>query len=44
MHRGTVVADGPAEEVLTAPLLREVFDVDAEIGRDSLGHLAVGYR
>jgi iron complex transport system ATP-binding protein len=44
MHRGAVVADGPAEEVLTAPLLREVFDVDAEIGRDSLGHLAVGYR
>jgi iron complex transport system ATP-binding protein len=44
MHRGTVVADGPAEEVLTAPLLREVFEVDAEIGRDSLGHLAVGYR
>ncbi|HEX8870886.1 MAG TPA: ABC transporter ATP-binding protein [Lentzea sp.] len=44
MHRGTVAADGPAEEVLTAPLLREVFDVDAEIGRDSLGHLAVGYR
>ncbi|MET9631209.1 ABC transporter ATP-binding protein [Lentzea sp. NPDC006480] len=44
MHRGTVVADGSADEVLTAPLLREVFDVDAEIGRDSLGHLAVGYR
>jgi iron complex transport system ATP-binding protein len=44
MHRGTVVADGPAEDVLTASLLRDVFDVDAEIGRDSLGHLAVGYR
>ncbi|MET8764492.1 ABC transporter ATP-binding protein [Lentzea sp. NPDC004782] len=44
MHDGAVVADGPADEVLTAPLLREVFDVDAEIGRDSLGHLAVGYR
>jgi iron complex transport system ATP-binding protein len=44
MHGGTVVADGPAEDVLTAPLLRDVFDVDAEIGRDSLGHLAVGYR
>ncbi|MEV6237766.1 ABC transporter ATP-binding protein [Lentzea sp. NPDC051838] len=44
MHGGTVVADGAAEEVLTAPLLREVFEVDAEIGRDSLGHLAVGYR
>ncbi|MGW6929043.1 ABC transporter ATP-binding protein [Lentzea sp. NPDC054927] len=44
MHGGTVVADGLAEDVLTAPLLREVFDVDAEIGRDSLGHLAVGYR
>ncbi|MFS8099058.1 ABC transporter ATP-binding protein [Lentzea alba] len=44
MHGGTVVANGPAVEVLTAPLLRDVFDVDAEIGRDSLGHLAVGYR
>jgi iron complex transport system ATP-binding protein len=44
MHGGTVVEDGPAEDVLTAPLLRDVFDVDAEIGRDSLGHLAVGYR
>ncbi|MEV6716212.1 ABC transporter ATP-binding protein [Lentzea sp. NPDC051208] len=44
MHRGAVVADGPASDVLTAPLLRDVFEVDAEIGRDSLGHLAVGYR
>ncbi|MFJ5986654.1 ABC transporter ATP-binding protein [Lentzea sp. NPDC092896] len=44
MHGGTVVADGQAADVLTAPLLREVFDVEAEIGRDSLGHLAVGYR
>ncbi|SES21180.1 iron complex transport system ATP-binding protein [Lentzea xinjiangensis] len=44
MHGGTVVADGPAADVLTAPLLRAVFDVEAEIGRDSLGHLAVGYR
>ncbi|MFD4635756.1 ABC transporter ATP-binding protein [Lentzea sp. NPDC058436] len=44
MHRGEVVADGRAVDVLTAPLLREVFDVEAEIGRDSLGHLAVGYR
>ncbi|SES31271.1 ABC transporter ATP-binding protein [Lentzea albida] len=44
MHRGEVVADGRAVDVLTAPLLREVFDVEAEIGRDDLGHLAVGYR
>ncbi|WP_330274910.1 ABC transporter ATP-binding protein [Lentzea sp. NBC_00516] len=44
MHGGTVVADGQAADVLTTPLLREVFDVEAEIGRDSLGHLAVGYR
>ncbi|WP_329790892.1 ABC transporter ATP-binding protein [Lentzea sp. DG1S-22] len=44
MHGGAVVADGPAAEVLTARLLREVFDVEAEIGRDGLGHLAVGYR
>ncbi|MGZ3144718.1 ABC transporter ATP-binding protein [Lentzea chajnantorensis] len=44
LHRGAVVAQGSATEVLTAPLLREVFEVDAEIGRDGLGHLAVGYR
>lgn len=44
MHGGAVVADGAAADVLTAPLLREVFDVEAEIGRDDLGHLAVGYR
>ncbi|ANZ41224.1 histidinol phosphatase [Lentzea guizhouensis] len=44
MHGGSLVAQGSATEVLTAPLLREVFEVDAEIGRDSLGHLAVGYR
>jgi iron complex transport system ATP-binding protein len=44
LHRGTLVAQGSAADVLTAPLLREVFEVDAEIGRDSLGHLAVGYR
>lgn len=44
MHGGTVVADGQAADVLTTSLLREVFDVEAEIGRDSLGHLAVGYR
>ncbi|MFD9700207.1 ABC transporter ATP-binding protein [Lentzea sp. NPDC059081] len=44
LHRGAVVADGAAADVLTTPLLREVFDVEAEIGRDGLGHLAVGYR
>lgn len=44
MHRGAIVADGPAADVLTPSSLREVFDVEAEIGRDVLGHLAVGYR
>ncbi|MFI6094441.1 ABC transporter ATP-binding protein [Lentzea sp. NPDC051213] len=44
MHRGAVAADGSAAEVLTRPLLREVFGVDAEIGRDGLGHLSVSYR
>ncbi|MCP2243816.1 ABC transporter ATP-binding protein [Lentzea aerocolonigenes] len=44
MHRGAVVAEGAGADVLTSSWLRDVFDVEAEIGRDSLGHLAVGYR
>ncbi|MEH1098530.1 ABC transporter ATP-binding protein [Micromonospora sp. CPCC 205561] len=44
LHHGTVAADGPAVDVLTPALLRAVFDVDADIGRDSLGHLSVAYR
>ncbi|MQA09013.1 MAG: ATP-binding cassette domain-containing protein [Pseudonocardiaceae bacterium] len=44
LHRGTLVATGPPEDVLTPDRLRDVFEVDAEIGQDSLGHLTVAYR
>ncbi|MBP2337276.1 iron complex transport system ATP-binding protein [Saccharothrix coeruleofusca] len=44
LQRGRVVADGPAERVLTPALLREVFEVDADVDRDSAGRLAVAYR
>ncbi|WBB62495.1 ABC transporter ATP-binding protein [Streptomyces sp. WMMC500] len=44
MNHGRLVADGPPEAVLTPDRLREVFGVEAEIGRDSLGNLAVAYR
>jgi iron complex transport system ATP-binding protein len=41
---GQLVADGPPEEVLTSDRIREVYEVDAHIGRDDLGHLAITYR
>ncbi len=44
LQHGAVVADGSAEQVLTPVLLREVFEVDAEVGRDDAGRLAVAYR
>ncbi|GGR74884.1 histidinol-phosphatase [Streptomyces aureoverticillatus] len=44
MHGGRLVADGPPKDVLTPRLLAEVFEVDAETGPDSLGHLTVAYR
>ncbi|WP_410662220.1 ABC transporter ATP-binding protein [Amycolatopsis sp. lyj-84] len=44
MSAGTIVADGPAKDVLTASSLREVFEVDAEIGPDQDGRLSVRYR
>ena len=44
MHGGHLVAAGTPAEVLTRPLLAEVFEVDAEIGTDPLGHFAVAYR
>jgi hypothetical protein len=30
--------------VLTGDRLHEVYEVDAHIGRDNLGHLAIAYR
>ncbi|WP_367127361.1 ABC transporter ATP-binding protein [Saccharothrix sp. HUAS TT1] len=44
LQHGRVVADGPAEDVLTPVLLREVFEVDADVRRDDEGRLAVAYR
>ncbi|MCS7482425.1 ABC transporter ATP-binding protein [Umezawaea endophytica] len=44
LQHGVVVADGSAEQVLTPELLREVFEVDADVGRDDVGRLAVAYR
>ena len=35
LHRGGVAADGKPEEVLTREILRVVYEVEAEIGRDS---------
>jgi iron complex transport system ATP-binding protein len=44
MHHGRLVAAGPPKDVLAPDRLADVFEVDAEIGLDSLGNLAVGYR
>ncbi|GAA1287390.1 ABC transporter ATP-binding protein [Saccharothrix xinjiangensis] len=41
---GELLADGPPGDVLTGDRLREVYEVDAHIGRDDLGHLAISYR
>lgn len=41
---GELVAAGAPEEVLTTDRLREVYEVDAHLGRDDLGHLAITYR
>lgn len=37
LHGGGVVADGPADEVLTRERMREVFEVDAELVRTAEG-------
>ncbi|MBM7785728.1 ABC transporter ATP-binding protein [Tenggerimyces flavus] len=44
LHSGTLVASGTPEEVLTPGRLRDVFGIDAEVGTDSLGNLAIAYR
>lgn len=44
MHRGRAVATGTPEAVLTSERLAEVFEVDAELTTDALGHPAVAYR
>lgn len=44
LHQGRLVAAGPPATVLTAERLAEVFEVDAELTTDALGHPAVTYR
>ncbi|MFF1413524.1 ABC transporter ATP-binding protein [Streptomyces sp. NPDC058289] len=44
LHHGRLVASGPPAAVLTAQRLAEVFEVDAELTTDPLGHPQVSYR
>ncbi|WP_329620167.1 ABC transporter ATP-binding protein [Streptomyces sp. NBC_01255] len=44
LHHGRLVASGPPAAVLTADRLAEVFEVDAELTADALGHPHVTYR
>ncbi|MFG3490387.1 ABC transporter ATP-binding protein [Streptomyces sp. NPDC047972] len=44
LHHGRLVAAGTPEAVLTTDRLAEVFEVDAELTTDTLGHPTVGYR
>lgn len=44
LHHGRLIASGPPSAVLTAERLAEVFEVDAELTTDALGHPAVTYR
>ncbi|GAA2839698.1 ABC transporter ATP-binding protein [Nonomuraea rubra] len=43
MSGGTLIADGPPDEVLTPERLRNVFGVEAHIATDPLGNLTVAY-
>ncbi|MER5966642.1 ABC transporter ATP-binding protein [Streptomyces sp. NPDC002057] len=44
LHHGRLIASGPPAAVLTAQRLAEVFEVDAELTTDALGHPTVTYR
>ncbi|MEV6580361.1 ABC transporter ATP-binding protein [Streptomyces sp. NPDC051582] len=44
LHHGRLIASGAPAAVLTAQRLAEVFEVDAELTTDPLGHPAVTYR
>ncbi|HEX2317315.1 MAG TPA: ABC transporter ATP-binding protein [Thermomonospora sp.] len=44
LDHGCLVAAGPPERVLTTDRLRDVFEVDAELGRDAAGDLTLTYR
>ncbi len=43
MKDGRVVAAGAPEEILTAELIREVYEVEAEVFRDKSGYLRIFY-
>ncbi|MFD7834675.1 ABC transporter ATP-binding protein [Streptomyces sp. NPDC059761] len=44
LHHGRLIASGTPAAVLTAERLAEVFEVDAELTTDPLGHPSVTYR
>ncbi|MEU8519910.1 ABC transporter ATP-binding protein [Streptomyces sp. NBC_01216] len=44
LHHGRLIAAGPPREVLTPERLAEVFEVDAHVTVDTLGHPAIAYR
>ncbi|RSS59348.1 ABC transporter ATP-binding protein [Streptomyces sp. WAC01280] len=44
LHHGRLIASGPPADVLTAERLAEVFEVDAALAADALGHPQVTYR
>ncbi|MFG2867322.1 ABC transporter ATP-binding protein [Streptomyces sp. NPDC048338] len=44
LHHGRLIASGPPGAVLTTERLAEVFEVDAALTTDALGHPAVTYR
>ncbi|WP_327351394.1 ABC transporter ATP-binding protein [Streptomyces sp. NBC_01304] len=44
LRDGRLIAEGPPKDVLTPARLADVFEVDAEVGPDALGRLAVAYR
>ena len=43
MKHGEIVAEGPPEEILTAQLIRDVYEVEAEVFRDAKGILRILY-
>ncbi|MGP3937273.1 hypothetical protein [Nonomuraea sp. KM88] len=43
MSGGTLIADGPPNEVITPERLRNVFGVEAHIATDALGSLTVAF-
>ncbi|MDP9869461.1 MULTISPECIES: ABC transporter ATP-binding protein [Streptosporangium] len=44
LHHGRLVTAGSPTAVLTADRLAEIFEVDAELATDSLGHPVIAYR